>query len=36
MIQFNGGNGATIDDAVIILGAEDTLSGNSGREEIYL
>jgi len=27
MIKFSGGNGETIEDAVIILGAEDTLEG---------
>ena len=27
MIKFSGGSGETITDAVIILGAEDTLEG---------
>jgi len=27
MIKFSGGNGGSIEDAVIILGAEDTLEG---------
>lgn len=27
MIKFSGGNGETIEDAVIILGAEDTSEG---------
>jgi len=27
MIKFSGGNGGSIEDAVVILGAEDTLEG---------
>ncbi len=27
MIKFSGGNGGSIEDAVVILGAKDTLEG---------